>query len=221
MRAEQTSAPASRPLGHPFVDTKEHTMTRKLALAAAAAAAVIALAGCSQGSSSMEGMDHGSSAPAESSNADFNDADAMFASMMIPHHEQAVEMSEMLLAKDDVPADVADLAQRIMDAQGPEIDTMNGWLEDWGVDASVHEGMDHGEDGMMSEEDMAELEDATGVDASRLFLEQMVQHHEGAIDMAQDEVDNGQNPDAVALAQTIVDTQQAEIEEMQELLTAL
>jgi uncharacterized protein (DUF305 family) len=140
---------------------------------------------------------------------------------MIPHHQQAVEMSEMLLAKDDIDPAVADLAQRIMDAQGPEIDTMSGWLEEWGVDSSVHEGMDHGDDGMMSEEDMAELEDATGSDASRLFLEQMIQHHEGAIDMAQDEVDDGQNPDAVALAQEIVDTQQAEIEEMQELLTAL
>jgi len=195
-------------------------MSRTIELAAAAAAVVIALAGCSN-SGSMAGMDHGSSSPTVSSDGSFNDADVMFATMMVPHHEQAVEMSEMLLAKDDIAPDVADLAQRIMDAQGPEIDTMNGWLEEWGVDASEHEGMDHGDGGMMSEEDMAELEDATGADASRLYLEQMIEHHEGAIAMAEDEVADGQDPDAVELAQTIVDTQQAEIEEMQQLLTNL
>ncbi|GAA2174886.1 hypothetical protein GCM10009846_22560 [Agrococcus versicolor] len=199
-------------------------MSRKIALLAATTAAALALVGCSQQAQDddgMDGMDHGSGSSSESSNADFNDADAMFASMMIPHHEQAVEMSEMLLAKDDVPADVADLAQRIMDAQAPEIDTMNTWLDEWGVDASEHEGMDHGDDGMMSDDEMAELEDATGPDASRIYLEQMIEHHEGAITMAEDEVADGQNPDAVDLAQTIVDTQQAEIEEMQQLLTAL
>lgn len=203
-------------------------MSRKIALLAATTAAALALVGCSQQAQDdggMEGMDHGSGSSSESSNAEFNDADAMFASMMIPHHEQAVEMSEMLLAKDDVPADVADLAQRIMDAQAPEIDTMNGWLSEWGVDASDYEGMgmDHGDGdgGMMSDDEMSELEDATGTDASRIYLEQMIEHHEGAITMAEDEVADGQNPDAVDLAQTIVDTQQAEIEEMQQLLTNL
>jgi uncharacterized protein (DUF305 family) len=73
----------------------------------------------------------------------------------------------------------------------------------------------------MSEDDMAALDSATGAEASRLFLEQMTMHHEGAIDMAQDEVDNGQNPDAIAMAQTIIDTQTAEIATMQELLAQL
>ena len=80
--------------------------------------------------------------------------------------------------------------------------------------------MDHG-GGMMSGDDMAALEAATGAEASRLFLEQMTMHHEGAITMAQDEVDNGQNPDAIAMAQTIIDTQTAEIATMQELLAQL
>src|SRR3546814_19310625 len=78
------------------------------------------------------------------------------------------------------------------------------------------EGMVHG-GGMMSEDDMAALEAATGAEASRLFLEQMTMHHEGAIEMAQDDVDNGQTADAVALAQTIVATQTAEIAETQDL----
>ncbi|OFT23343.1 hypothetical protein HMPREF3160_06950 [Arthrobacter sp. HMSC06H05] len=61
--------------------------------------------------------------------ADHNDADIMFAQMMIPHHQQAVEMSEILLAKDDIPAEVIEFAQGVIDAQGPEIDRMNYMLE--------------------------------------------------------------------------------------------
>ena len=82
------------------------------------------------------------------------------------------------------------------------------------------EGMDHG-GGMMSEDDMQALEDATGADASRLFLEQMIQHHEGAVEMAQEEVDNGQNSDAVALAETIIEAQTTEIATMKDLLATL
>ena len=75
--------------------------------------------------------------------------------------------------------------------------------------------------GMMTEEDMQALDAATGTEASRLFLEQMIEHHRGAIDMAQDEVDDGQNSDAVSLAQKIIDTQTAEITTMEEILATL
>tara|TARA_B100000686_G_scaffold347872_1_gene437543 strand:- start:154 stop:666 length:513 start_codon:yes stop_codon:yes gene_type:complete len=170
-------------------------------------------------------MDHGSSAPSSSSSAataDFNDADVMFAQMMIPHHEQAVEMSDMVLDKEGIDPGVLTLASDIKAAQQPEIDQLQSWLEEWGADSDTGsmEGMDHG-GGMMSGDDMAALEAATGAEASRLFLEQMTMHHEGAITMAQDEVDNGQNPDAIAMAQTIIDTQTAEIATMQELLAQL
>lgn len=63
--------------------------------------------------------------------ADHNDADIMFAQMMIPHHKQAAEMSEMLLAKEGIPAPVVEFAQGVIDAQGPEIDRMNAMLEAW------------------------------------------------------------------------------------------
>lgn len=170
----------------------------------------------------MPGMDHGGSdsSPSDSA-ADFNAADEMFATMMIPHHEQAVEMSDMILAKSDVDPRVLELAQQIKDAQQPEIDTMEGWLEDWGVDGMDMGGMDHGGDGMMSEEDMAALEAATGPEAARLFLEQMILHHQGAIEMAEAELQDGKNADALALAQAVVDTQSAEITTMQDLLTQL
>ncbi|WP_243233670.1 DUF305 domain-containing protein [Microbacterium sp. CIAB417] len=201
---------------------------RTAATVALTLAAALTLAGCAggSGSESMPGMDHGnSSAPSSSSSAataDFNDADVMFAQMMIPHHEQAVEMSDMILDKEGIDPGVLTLASDIKTAQQPEIDQLQEWLNEWGADSDTGsmDGMDHG-GGMMSDDDMAALEAATGSEASRLFLEQMTMHHEGAITMAQDEVDNGQNPDAIAMAQTIIDTQTAEIATMQELLAQL
>ena len=160
---------------------------------------------------------------AEEISAEHNDADVMFAQMMLPHHEQAVEMSEMLLAKDDIPAEVADFAQQVIDAQGPEIERMNAMLTAWDAEPMADmEGMDHGGmSGMRSEEDMAALEEAQGTEAARLYLEQMTAHHEGAVDMAQDEVDNGQNPQAVALAEQVIDAQEAEIAQMEQMLQNL
>ena len=149
----------------------------------------------------------------------------MFATGMIPHHEQAVEMADIVLAKDGIDERVIELAQQIKAAQDPEIETMKGWLTDWGVtyeDSGMGgmEGMDHG-DGMMSESDMVQLDDANGLEASRLFLEQMIVHHEGAIMMAQLEIDNGDNPDAVDLADAIVRGQSTEVATMQDILGTL
>jgi uncharacterized protein (DUF305 family) len=156
---------------------------------------------------------------------DFNSADVMFAQMMVPHHVQAVEMSDLILAKDDIDPRVVTLAEEIKAAQQPEIDTLNTMLETWGMPQAATDGMSMGHgshmDGMMTEEDMQALEAATGPDASRLFLEQMIVHHEGAVEMAQAQVDSGVNPDAVAMAQAIIDTQNSEIETMRDILLRL
>lgn len=167
---------------------------RTAATAALALTAALTLAGCSAGSDdedSMPGMDHGSTEQA----ADVNDADVMFASMMIVHHEQAIEMSDIVLAKEDVNPEVVELAEAIKAAQGPEIEQLQGWLDDWGVDPEEQQmdGMDHG-DGMMTEDDLAALESADGPEASRLFLEQMIAHHEGAVEMAQTQVMTAATP---------------------------
>lgn len=195
---------------------------RSVATAAITLTALLAFTGCAGTSSGgdMPGMNHGGSSSSAPASADANDADIMFASMMKEHHAQAIEMSDMLLGKEGVDERVVALAEEIKAAQEPEIQKMEQWLEDWGADTSGMEGMDHG-DGMMSEEDMKALEDATGADAGRLFLEQMIQHHEGAVDMAQEEVDNGQNSDAIALAETIIDAQTSEIATMEEILATL
>ncbi|GAA1979587.1 DUF305 domain-containing protein [Microbacterium pumilum] len=191
---------------------------RAAAIAAITLTALIALAGCANATSNggmdgdMSGM--GASAPA----ADVNQTDIQFTMMMIPHHEQAIEMSDVILAKDDIDEQVTALAEQIKAAQGPEIEQMESWLDDWGTGMGDMGGMG---DGMMSDTDMQALADATGDEASRLFLEQMIEHHQGAIDMAQNEVDNGQNADVIALAQNIITSQTAEIATMEEILATL
>ncbi|GAA1424328.1 DUF305 domain-containing protein [Agrococcus citreus] len=188
------------------------------ALAAGALTLTLALAGCGVSSTTAGGMPGMPGASSASSEA--NAADQMFLMMMIPHHEQAIEMSDVVLAKGDIDPRVLDLAQRIKDAQGPEIEQMEAWLDDWGMGHGGMGGMEHG-DGMMSEDDMRALEDASGADASRLYLQQMIEHHEGAVEMAEDAVEDGQHPDVIALAQQMADAQTAEIAEMEQLLTEL
>ncbi|WP_094979788.1 DUF305 domain-containing protein [Rhodococcus pyridinivorans] len=218
---------------------------KTLAVGAMALAVVFTAAACSDSDTGTTAATSSATTSATASAADeaaaHNDADVMFAQMMIPHHSQAIEMSDMLLAKQDIPADVTALAEQIKAAQGPEIAQLESWLEQGGEPTEMPEtgnndmpGMDMDEgmdgmegmegmqmEGMMSEEDMQALSDAQGTDAARLFLEQMIAHHEGAIDMAQTEIEDGQFPDAVEMARTIVDTQQQEIDTMRQLLTTL
>lgn len=210
---------------------------RYLSMSALAIAATLTLAGCGSsdtpGTATAPETSAGSAAPetTQDTAAEHNDADVMFAQMMIPHHRQAVEMSEIMLEKDSISPEVRDLATQIRDAQAPEIETMTGWLETWGEPVEPEGGME-GHDmgnmggsgemqGMMTEDELAELEAAEGDEAARMFLESMTAHHNGAVEMAQEEIENGQYPDAIALAETIVETQQAEIEEMEALLAEL
>ena len=126
------------------------------------------------------------------------------------------------------------LANQIKAAQGPEIQQMQSWLSQWGeptmmpMPSSMMPGHDMGDmgdmpgmSGMMSGEDMAALRNAQGVEASKLFLTQMIAHHQGAIAMAQDEIKSGQYPPAIAMSQSIVTSQQKEIDEMQAILASL
>jgi len=193
-----------------------------LSLASMSLAAALLLAGCSTGTDGgMAGMDHrtASTSPTPSASFDANSADQLFVQMMIRHHQQAIEMADMILDKDGVDSRVSDLAEQIKDAQGPEIDTMQGWLGDWGVDSGHAHSM--GDDGMMSQDDMTALKNATGTDAARLFLEGMIGHHEGAISMAMTELAGGQNSDVTGLAQQVIDGQSAEITTMNEILGSL
>ena len=162
---------------------------------------------------------------------DHNAQDVSFAQEMIPHHQQAVEMSDMALAQAS-SAKVKDLATRIKAAQGPEIEQMKGWLSSWGEPVAAKSdggmaGMNHGGGGMgdmtgmgmMTDTQMKELGAARGADFDRMFLTMMIGHHQGAVTMARTELDKGKHPPAKQLAQAIVDAQQKEISEMQGLLS--
>ncbi len=204
------------------------TTLRRAGMAAAAGVAVFAISACGSSDDPMAGHNMSpSAAPGASSSspaaAEFNDADVMFAEMMIPHHKQAVEMSDLILAKRGIDPEVKTLAEQIKAAQQPEIDTMNSWLEAWGETMPDHGGMDHGNDngGMMTPEDMRALEAADAGEGQKMYLEGMIKHHQGAIKMAQTEIAEGKNADAIAMANAIVTSQQAEVTTMQGILGRL
>ncbi len=230
--------------------------SRTVITGVAALAAVAAIAGCgntatkeatSTSASAPTSVSGATQTPTSAQAAAHNHADMMFAHMMIPHHRQAIEMSDIILAKQGIDPRVVDLAEQIKAAQGPEIEQMQGWLKQWGMDmgdmpghggmgdmpghggmgdmpsGSMMPGMGDmaGMDGMLSPAEMDALKNAGGVQAAKLFLTGMIKHHQGAITMGQDEIKNGQFPDAVALAKAIVESQQKEIDTMNQILGSL
>ncbi|NHU44914.1 DUF305 domain-containing protein [Rhodococcus sp. A14] len=187
------------------------------ALIAAATGAALVLTGCgtdSAGTSSTSGA----STSAVESQAQFNDADVAFLEGMYPHHAQAVEMSDMVAGHTD-NAEVVALAAAIKAAQQPEMDRMTTWLQQWGQpvptpDMSGMHDMNHGA-GMMSADQMDALTALSGTEFDRQWLTMMIAHHEGAIDMANTELADGENPEARQMATDIVTAQQKEITDMQ------
>lgn len=213
---------------------------RYVLTASAGLAAAVALAACGSGTST--GADHGSmpgmgaSTPAASSatagasgtsgasgSAVHNQADVTFATGMIPHHQQAVQMAEMAL-KQAVTPQVKDLATQVKAAQDPEIKTMSGWLTAWGQPVPTamagHDmsQMGGGMEGMMSDQEMQQLGAASGSAFDRMWLQMMIKHHQGAVAMATTETQQGSSADAKALAGQIITAQNKEISQMQQLL---
>ncbi len=166
------------------------------------------------------------SAVETASNGDvFNGADVDFATEMIPHHAQALEMVEMTEGRTLSP-EFEQLATQIKEAQTPEIETMTGWLTAWGKDvpdASGGHGMgdmgDMGDmPGMMSSGEMGDLDGAADSAFEDMWMTMMIRHHEGAIEMAKVEQAEGDFADAIALAKSIESSQQTEIATMQRML---
>ena len=187
-------------------------MKRILSSFAFALVAVLALSAC--GSASSTGS--------TSSAADVNAADVTFVQSMIPHHTQAVTMAKMAASHASSPA-VKDLATKIEAAQGPEIDTMTGWLKAWRKDSasSGMGGMTPGSSampGMMGDGQLRSLDAANGAAFDQMFLTMMMAHHQGAIEMAKTEQADGKNADAVALAKKIEADQSAELAQMRDML---
>ncbi|WNB86156.1 DUF305 domain-containing protein [Cellulomonas sp. ATA003] len=204
------------------------TTRRRLAATTAALALVATLAACStdEPAAAPSAAPESSSTDVAEEATEHNAADVEFAQMMIVHHEGALEMAELAVERASTE-EVRALAERIAAAQGPEIELMSGWLEEWDEELPAeaqHGGMDHGGmdmDGMDQEAAMATLAELEGVEFDRTFLELMVAHHRGAMEMAQTHIGEGEDPDALALARTIRDDQNTEVTEMESMLRDL
>ncbi|MGX1152716.1 DUF305 domain-containing protein [Streptomyces albogriseolus] len=198
-------------------------------MVAASGAAALVLAACggsgddtgSAGHGGHQATDSASAASAPASQGRHNTADVTFAQGMIPHHRQAVEMAD--LAPDRAQsAEVKKLAADIKKAQAPEIEKLSGWLTSWGETVPAEGAMDHsmhgGMEGMMSAEEMTALGNASGKAFDTAFMEMMIKHHEGAVEMAKTEQADGAHAPARKMAADIIASQSAEIEQMKKLL---
>ena len=195
-------------------------LAKTLPAVALGVAGLLALAGCAANGGDTSGGHDGHSMAGTETEAPAGAgtmADVMFAQMMIPHHEQALEMSGIVLAKDGLDPEVAALAEEIQAAQGPEIAQLEAWLDEWDAPRAMSGGDDE-MSGMLSDDELAALEAADATTASQLFLEQMIAHHEGAVEMAEEEIASGSHEGAIEMAEAIVATQTAEIERMRALL---
>jgi uncharacterized protein (DUF305 family) len=172
-------------------------MIRRLVLGA-----LVVLSGCSSSSIAQD--------------AEWNAADVRFVEAMIPHHEQAVEMSKMVGST--ASPELVRLAAAITESQSGEIELMSAWLAEWGGEVDAHGGHGGSGHGMMSNEDMGSLSLASGMDFERMWLTMMIAHHEGAIEMASEVLEQGKDPRVAELAQAVITAQQAEIVQMRAML---
>ncbi|MDQ0948546.1 uncharacterized protein (DUF305 family) [Streptomyces phaeochromogenes] len=197
---------------------RNRSLIRRTALVAATAATALVLAACGDNGHDMGSMGSDAKSPSATASAkagDYNETDVDFAREMIQHHRQALDMADSRASSQEVKG----LATKIKGAQDPEIKTMSGWLTAWGEEVPEDmAGMD-GHDmtsempGMMSSEDMDKLEKPSGAAFDTMFLEMMVKHHEGAIEMAETEKKGGKDDAAQKLADDVITAQTAEIEQ--------
>lgn len=190
-------------------------MRRTAKAASLALSALLLLGACGGGSADGTGT-----VPAAAT-ATFNDDDVMFAQMMIPHHEQAIELSDIALDPTvGASEDVRRLATAIKAAQDPEIAEMKALLSGWGESTEMDPDMDHSEmmDGMLTTGELESLSQLRGAAFDRAWTESMIKHHEGAVSMAQDVLADGVNTEMRALATAIESAQTGEIAEMRALL---
>ncbi len=196
---------------------------RRTAVASVLALGMAGVAACSPGGDAPQGPPPppATNAPAQPGSAvspEHNQADVQFVKMMVPHHQQALRMTEIVLAKPDLNPQVRQMSEKIQREQKHEIATMQSWLAAWNAGPAMSLEQVRGMKGLVPPEGIAELERASGPDASRLLLEQMIMHHEGAVSMSQPEIQGGANPEAKQLAHSIVQSQQQQIQQMLEQL---
>ena len=197
------------------------SITARVGAVLAAVAAAVFLSSCASPASDVHTGDEHSDEPVITGQpAGYNADDVAFATNMIPHHQQAVELSAMVPDRSTNDQLVA-LAKQISAEQQPEINVMKVFLVQWNENPDTNSGhAGHGSAmaGMVDSATMTQLTSRNGAEFDRLWLESMISHHQGAIEMAKAEIANGDNVDAKSLAKNIVTTQEAEIGQMKQML---
>ncbi|NUW37658.1 DUF305 domain-containing protein [Nonomuraea sp. SMC257] len=200
-----------------------HRTTARIVIAAIGALGLLTACGGSGGQAPAGGSTAEAPAARQTDaqpSKEHNDADVMFARMMIPHHLQAVRMAGLAAARAEDP-EVKKLAERIRAAQEPEIAALRAWLRAWGMPESTRGHLRHGMPGMLSADDLEDLEAVSGDIFDKQFARLMIAHHEGAVTMAQKERLEGESADAKGLAQSIETSQRDEIEQLRRILDRL
>jgi uncharacterized protein (DUF305 family) len=180
-------------------------------------AAIIAM-GFSNNGDGHSGMSHSSMMDSDevSGTGQLTGADIMFLQMMIPHHQQAVDISNLALSKSK-DAELIALATAIRDGQADEIIQMKQWLKDAGADIEMGHSMGDSMGGMLDESELAAMKSATGSAFDHLWLLGMTVHHDGAIHMTQ-MIEDASNPTIKKFGQDIVSAQTAQLEQMKLML---
>ncbi len=157
-------------------------------------------------------MGHGSSS---SSNANYTGDDIMFLQMMIPHHQQAIDISNIAL-KSSKNVELLALADTIIEDQTAEIVQMTSWLKEAGASMDMGHSMS-GMGGMLDEAELSALAVAKGKEFDALWLKGMIEHHDGAIDMSS-MIADASNPEIKAFGENVIEDQSAQIDQMNAML---
>jgi uncharacterized protein (DUF305 family) len=190
------------------INTTNNSVFKPVIAGLVALIMALSISGCA--SASNKGMDHeGHSSEAS---GDLSSDDVMFLQMMIPHHQQAIDMSDLALTK-STDSELLALAKDIRDEQAAEIVKMKAWLDKAGADLDPGHSMGHGMGGMLSDSELAALKAATGKNFDLLWLKGMTGHHVGAIDMAT-MIEDADNDEIKSFGQAIVTSQSAQNKQM-------
>jgi uncharacterized protein (DUF305 family) len=190
------------------INTTNNSVFKPVIAGLVALIMALSISGCA--SASNKGMDHeGHSSEAS---GDLSSDDVMFLQMMIPHHQQAIDMSDLALTK-STDSELLALAKDIRDEQAAEIVKMKAWLDKAGADLDPGHSMGHGMGGMLSDSELAALKAATGKSFDLLWLKGMTGHHVGAIDMAT-MIEDADNDEIKSFGQAIVTSQSAQNKQM-------
>jgi len=186
------------------INTTNNSAFKRVIAGFVALIMALSISGCA--SASNKGMDHeGHSSEAS---GDLSSDDIMFLQMMIPHHQQAIDISDLALTK-SAESELLALAKNIRDEQAAEIVTMKAWLDAAGADLEMDHGASHSMSGMLSDSELAALDKATGKSFDALWLKAMTGHHTGAIDMAA-MIENAKSAEIKSFGEGIVASQSAQ-----------